>query len=68
MNAAVIAYFLTEKHPTLEDKMRAYQVRQFGLNHLAQVELPMLQIAPGMVLIKVRAVSLNYRDLMVVKG
>ena len=48
--------------------MRAYQVRQFGLNHLAQVELPMLQIAPGMVLIKVRAVSLNYRDLMVVKG
>ena len=48
--------------------MRAYQVRQFGLDHLEQAELPMLQIAPGMVLIKVRAVSLNYRDLMVVKG
>jgi NADPH:quinone reductase-like Zn-dependent oxidoreductase len=28
----------------------------------------MLQIAPGMVLIKVHAVSLNYRDLMMVKG
>lgn len=48
--------------------MRAYQVRQFGLEHLKQVELPMLQIAPQMVLIRVRAVSLNYRDLMVVKG
>jgi NADPH:quinone reductase-like Zn-dependent oxidoreductase len=48
--------------------MRAYQVRQFGLEHLEQVELPMLQIAPGTVLIRVRAVSLNYRDLMVVKG
>jgi NADPH:quinone reductase-like Zn-dependent oxidoreductase len=48
--------------------MRAYQVRQFGLEHLEQVELPMLQIAPGTVLIRVRAVSLNYRDLMAVKG
>jgi NADPH:quinone reductase-like Zn-dependent oxidoreductase len=28
----------------------------------------MLQIAPGMVLVKVHAVSLNYRDLMMVKG
>jgi NADPH:quinone reductase-like Zn-dependent oxidoreductase len=48
--------------------MRAYPIRQFGLDHLKQVELPMLQIAPGMVLIRVRAVSLNYRDLMMVKG
>src|ERR1700754_2610746 len=48
--------------------MRAYQVQQFGLDHLNQVELPMLQIAPGTVLIRVRAVSLNYRDLMIVKG
>jgi len=48
--------------------MRAYPIRQFGLDHLEQVELPMLQIAHGMVLIRVRAVSLNYRDLMMVKG
>jgi NADPH:quinone reductase-like Zn-dependent oxidoreductase len=48
--------------------MRAYPIRQFGLDHLEQVELPMLQITPGMVLIRVRAVSLNYRDLMMVKG
>jgi NADPH:quinone reductase-like Zn-dependent oxidoreductase len=48
--------------------MRAYPIRQFGLDHLEQVELPMLQIAPGMVLIRVHAVSLNYRDLMIVQG
>jgi NADPH:quinone reductase-like Zn-dependent oxidoreductase len=48
--------------------MRAYPVNQFGLYFLEQTELPMLQIAPGKVLIRVHAVSLNYRDLMVVKG
>ncbi len=48
--------------------MRAYVVRQFGLECLEQIELPMLQIESGMVLIRVHAVSLNYRDLMVVKG
>jgi NADPH:quinone reductase-like Zn-dependent oxidoreductase len=48
--------------------MRAYVVRQFGLECLEQLELPMLQIESGMVLIRVHAVSLNYRDLMVVKG
>lgn len=48
--------------------MYAYPVKQFGVDHLERVELPTLKIAPGMVLIKVHAVSLNYRDLMVVKG
>ena len=48
--------------------MRAYPIHQFGVDHLERVDLPTLQIAPGMVLIRVHAVSLNYRDLMVVKG
>ena len=48
--------------------MRAYVVRRFGVDNLEQMDLPMLQIAAGMVLIRVHAVSLNYRDLMVVKG
>jgi NADPH:quinone reductase-like Zn-dependent oxidoreductase len=48
--------------------MRAYSLTQFGIEHLQPSELPELQIAPGHVLIKVHAVSLNYRDLMVVKG
>jgi NADPH:quinone reductase-like Zn-dependent oxidoreductase len=48
--------------------MRAYPITQFGIEHLQPNELPELQIAPASVLIKVHAVSLNYRDLMVVKG
>jgi NADPH:quinone reductase-like Zn-dependent oxidoreductase len=48
--------------------MFAYPIRQFGVDHLERVELPRLQIAPGKVLIRVHAVSLNYRDLMMVKG
>ncbi|HZY63239.1 MAG TPA: NAD(P)-dependent alcohol dehydrogenase [Edaphobacter sp.] len=48
--------------------MRAYTLKQFGLEHLQSIELPQPQPGPGMVLIKVHAVSLNYRDLMVVKG
>jgi NADPH:quinone reductase-like Zn-dependent oxidoreductase len=48
--------------------MYAYPITQFGVDDLERMDLPVLQIAPGMVLIKVRAVSLNYRDLMVVKG
>jgi NADPH:quinone reductase-like Zn-dependent oxidoreductase len=48
--------------------MQVYPIRQFGLDNLEQMELPMLQIAPGMVLIRVCAVSLNYRDLMMVRG
>jgi NADPH:quinone reductase-like Zn-dependent oxidoreductase len=48
--------------------MKAYPIQQFGVDHLEKVELPMLQIAPGMVLMKVHAVSLNYRDLMMVEG
>jgi NADPH:quinone reductase-like Zn-dependent oxidoreductase len=48
--------------------MRAYPVTQFGLEHLHPRELAELQIAPAFVLIKLHAVSLNYRDLMVVKG
>jgi NADPH:quinone reductase-like Zn-dependent oxidoreductase len=48
--------------------MRAYPVTQFGLEHLQQAELPPLHTAPGMVLIKVHAVSLNYRDLLIVQG
>jgi NADPH:quinone reductase-like Zn-dependent oxidoreductase len=48
--------------------MKAYPITRFGVDHLESVELPMLQIAPGMVLLKVHAVSLNYRDLMMVDG
>jgi NADPH:quinone reductase-like Zn-dependent oxidoreductase len=48
--------------------MNAWPIEQFGIENLKQVGLPMLQIGRGTVLIKVHAVSLNYRDLMMVKG
>src|SRR5882757_3270843 len=48
--------------------MLACSITQFGLDHLQLTDLPAPRIAPDMVLIKVRAVSLNYRDLLVVKG
>jgi NADPH:quinone reductase-like Zn-dependent oxidoreductase len=48
--------------------MYGYPIQQFGVDHLTKVELPRLQIAPGMALIWVHAVSLNYRDLMMVEG
>jgi len=48
--------------------MRAYSIRSFGLDTLAPGDLPEPQLEPGNVLIRVHAVSLNYRDLLVVKG
>jgi NADPH:quinone reductase-like Zn-dependent oxidoreductase len=48
--------------------MRAYQVIDFGVEKLTLADLPEPVVAPGKVLVQVRAVSLNYRDLMVVKG
>jgi NADPH:quinone reductase-like Zn-dependent oxidoreductase len=48
--------------------MRGWQVSSFGIDSLEFVERPTPAPGPGEVLVGVRAVSLNYRDLMVVKG
>jgi NADPH:quinone reductase-like Zn-dependent oxidoreductase len=49
--------------------MKAFQVvGSFGLDNLKQVELPEPQPGPGQVLVRMRAASLNYRDLVVIKG
>jgi len=48
--------------------MRAWQVSSFGIDSLEFGERPTPAPGPGEVLVGVRAVSLNYRDLMVVKG
>jgi NADPH:quinone reductase-like Zn-dependent oxidoreductase len=48
--------------------MRAWQVSAFGLDSLEFVERPTPAPGPGEVLLSVRAVSLNRRDLMVAKG
>ena len=48
--------------------MRAWSIPAFGLENLQLVERPDPEPGPGQVLVAVRAVSLNYRDLMIVKG
>ncbi len=48
--------------------MRAWQVSAFGIDSLEFVERPTPNPGSGEVLVAVRAVSLNRRDLMVVKG
>jgi NADPH:quinone reductase-like Zn-dependent oxidoreductase len=49
--------------------MKAFEIQNtFGLDSLTITERPDPTPGYGQVLIKLRAVSLNYRDLMVVKG
>lgn len=49
--------------------MKAYELQAIGnLNGLAAVDLPMPTAGTGEIVVRVRAVSLNYRDLLVVNG
>ena len=48
--------------------MRVWQIGSFGVEKLEFTERPTPEPGPGQVLVKVHAISLNYRDLMMVKG
>jgi NADPH:quinone reductase-like Zn-dependent oxidoreductase len=49
--------------------VRAVEIRDaFGLDHLALVERPDPVPGPGQALVRLRAASLNYRDLLTVEG
>ncbi|MFP5285789.1 MAG: zinc-dependent alcohol dehydrogenase family protein [Thermoanaerobaculia bacterium] len=49
--------------------MRAVEIRGgFGLDNLALVERPDPSPGPGQVVVRMRAASLNYRDLLTVQG
>jgi NADPH:quinone reductase-like Zn-dependent oxidoreductase len=48
--------------------MKAYEIKDFSIDELKAVDRPMPKPGPGQVLVKVSAVSLNYRDLLVIKG
>lgn len=48
--------------------MKAFEIQTFGLKSLTLTERPDPIPGFGQALIKLRAVSLNYRDLMVIKG
>ncbi|HUR52848.1 MAG TPA: NAD(P)-dependent alcohol dehydrogenase [Gemmataceae bacterium] len=49
--------------------MKAFAVRTgFGLDRLGFIDLPEPSAGPGRVLVRVRAASLNFRDLLLAKG
>lgn len=48
--------------------MRVWQIPSFGIDSLELVERHAPEPGPGEVLVKIHAVSLNFRDLMMVKG
>jgi NADPH:quinone reductase-like Zn-dependent oxidoreductase len=48
--------------------MQAWQISSFGVDSLEFVERPTPQPGPGEVLVRVRAISFNFRDLLMVKG
>jgi NADPH:quinone reductase-like Zn-dependent oxidoreductase len=49
--------------------MKVFEIRDgFGLDRLVAVERPDPQPGPGQVLLRMKAASLNYRDLLMVKG
>jgi NADPH:quinone reductase-like Zn-dependent oxidoreductase len=48
--------------------MKAWCIKSFGIDQLALEELPQPRLQAGEVLVKVHAVSLNYRDLLMVRG
>jgi NADPH:quinone reductase-like Zn-dependent oxidoreductase len=49
-------------------RMRAWQISSFGVDSLEFIERPTPQPGPGEVLVDVRAISFNYRDLLMIKG
>lgn len=48
--------------------MNVFELQAFGLEHLKRSERPAPEPAAGEALIRIRAVSLNYRDMLVVQG
>ncbi|MDQ2711638.1 MAG: NAD(P)-dependent alcohol dehydrogenase [Acidobacteriota bacterium] len=48
--------------------MKAFEIREFGIDNLALVDREIPRPGPGELLVKLRAASLNYRDYMAVKG
>ncbi|MBA3769699.1 MAG: NAD(P)-dependent alcohol dehydrogenase [Blastocatellia bacterium] len=48
--------------------MRAYEIHEFGVDNLVEVECDVPEIGERDVLVRIRAVSLNFRDLMVISG
>ncbi len=48
--------------------MKAFEIQEFGIDNLALVNREVKAPGPGHVLVRMTAASLNFRDLLVVKG
>lgn len=48
--------------------MKAYEIQQFGTDHLKLIDQPDPTPGPGQALVRMKAWSLNYRDLLVING
>ncbi len=48
--------------------MKAYEIQEFGIDSLTLVEREKPKPKPNEVLVKFHSASLNYRDIMMVKG
>jgi NADPH:quinone reductase-like Zn-dependent oxidoreductase len=48
--------------------MKAWRIPAFGIDKLSLDEVPAPKPGPGEIVVEIHAVSLNYRDLMMVKG
>jgi NADPH:quinone reductase-like Zn-dependent oxidoreductase len=48
--------------------MKSFEIQEFGIENLALVDRDLPHPGKGEVLVRMRACSLNYRDLLVVKG
>ena len=48
--------------------MHAWQISSFGIDSLEFAERPAPEPGPGEVLVRIHAISINYRDLLMVKG
>jgi NADPH:quinone reductase-like Zn-dependent oxidoreductase len=62
------AFSLNRVHGQTEGIMRAYEIQEFGIDKLALTERDRPAPEEGEVLVRFRAASINYRDLMMVKG
>jgi NADPH:quinone reductase-like Zn-dependent oxidoreductase len=65
-NLACILYFVAGNF--VVNNMKTYEIHRFGINELALTEREIPTPQANEVLVKFHAVSLNYRDLMMVKG
>ena len=59
-------YLLPQQHQ--ENPLKVWQIPAFGIPNLTLVDQPTPDPTAGQVLVRVHAVSLNYRDLMTVTG